>query len=225
MKWYEKQKDLYGKNQAQTDAKKTTPSTEDVKKSESSWIKSNEQQNNEVSEPKNDQISDGEKMLDDAIRSFSKEPIKVVEEVMNEEVSATTISNGTVLNGNIEAEGDLIIRGQVTGDIVCHSNLSVYGIVEGSINCNSAYFEKADIQGNITCIGNMHVTESSIIEGDIETDSLLSGGHITGNINVTQGVQFLSTSVIVGDTKASEIQVDRGAMIQGNVSIEGASRK
>lgn len=131
----------------------------------------------------------------------------------------TTISKSTVIHGNIEADGDLVIQGHVQGDILCNANLSIYGIVEGTISCNNAYLDNAIVVGDIGCGGNMQVSESSTINGNVEAYELLNGGRIKGNAMVSEGVKFLSTSAIVGDVSANDIQVKRGAVIQGNIII------
>ena len=113
----------------------------------------------------------------------------------------------------------MIIQGHVKGDILCNANLSVYGIVEGTISCSNAYLDNAIVVGDIGCGGNMQVSESSTINGNVEAYELLNGGRIKGNAMVSEGVRFLSTSAIVGDISANDIQVERGAVIQGNIII------
>ncbi len=137
----------------------------------------------------------------------------------NEPHEPTTISQGTLINGNVEADGDLVIRGHVRGDVLCNASLSVYGIVEGIISCNNAYLDNATIIGDIGCSGNMEVTESSTIDGNIEAYELLNGGRIKGNATVGESVRFTATSGIVGDISAAHIEVERGAIIQGNMLI------
>ncbi len=137
----------------------------------------------------------------------------------NEPKETTTISQGTMINGNVEADGDLVIRGHVRGDVLCNANLSIYGVVEGIINCNNAYLENATVIGDIGCSGNMELTESSTIDGNVEAYELLNGGRIKGNATVGEAVHFTATSAIVGDISAVHIEVDRGAIIQGNVLV------
>lgn len=132
---------------------------------------------------------------------------------------ATTISKGTVLQGNIETDGDLVIQGHVKGDIICNANLSIFGVVEGTINCNNAYFDNAILVGDIGCSGNMQLSESTTIDGNVEAYDILNGGRIKGNVTVAEGIHFLATSAIVGDVSASNIEIERGAVIQGNVTI------
>lgn len=98
--------------------------------------------------------------------------------VNHSETDKTTISKGTVINGNVEADGDLIIRGHIKGDVLCNANLSVYGVIEGTISCTNAFFDNALIMGDIGCSGNMEISESSTINGNIEAYNLLNGGRI-----------------------------------------------
>lgn len=136
-----------------------------------------------------------------------------------QDYQATTISKGTMLQGNIETDGDLVIQGHVKGDIICNANLSIFGVVEGTINCNNAYFDNAVLVGDIGCSGNMQLSESTTIHGNVEAYEILNGGRIKGNLTVAEGVHFLATSAIVGDVSASNIEIERGAVLQGNVTI------
>lgn len=235
MKWYERQKQMYSQQKNQTQEPQPQydqPEVEQPIESESTY----ESVAYENVKPSFDNAQDiYEDVVDDVAMNQPYEP-----EYRNEHVremraqtftsfqdtsrhsmehEATTISKGTVLHGNIESEGDLIIHGHVKGDIICNSNLSVYGTVEGIINCNNAYFDQAIIVGDVGCSGNLELTQSSTVDGNVEAYELLNGGRIKGDAMISEHVRFTSTSAIVGNVSANDIQVDRGAVIQGKVTI------
>lgn len=132
---------------------------------------------------------------------------------------ATTISKGTLLRGNVETDGDLIIRGNIIGDVVCNTNLSVYGTIEGMITCNNAYFDDARIHGDVGCSGSLELTESSVIHGNVEANEMLNGGRIKGDAVISEGARFTQKSAILGNVNANDIEIERGAVIQGNIQI------
>lgn len=195
MKWYVKQKVLNEKK----DGQNTQPLPAEI-----------EQQDSGINE------------LDQEISAYSEYETKQeeVQEEKKETFEPSTLSKGAYLQGNIETMGDLLIYGTIKGDVLCHANLSIYGSVEGTIQCESAYIECAKVTGNLTCSGKMEISEGSTIQGDIQSASLMNGGKIVGNVHVSNDIQYYATSSIIGDSFASEIQVDHGAMIQGVVNVE-----
>ncbi len=228
MKWYERQKQLY--------AQKNQPEPQPQEQPQEAYYAEDDptQSSTEAVNPQEayEDTQLNEMMQDpDMNNGYGNEQIINEHDYQNERyaqayqsrkqpsLEATTISKGTLINGNIEAEGDLIIRGHIKGDVLCNANLSVYGVVEGTISCNNALFDNASVIGDIGCSGNMEITQSSTINGNVEAFELLNGGRIKGNATVAQGVHFLSTSAIVGDINANDIQVDRGAVIQGTITI------
>lgn len=225
MKWYERQKQQYAqKNQPQTPIQ---PQDTDYTENEmdTAYREDEFMQEQTVNTQNEDSLQKQEyessQYNDQEMQEYENDDYYAdsFQTVNPTEMDATTISKGTLINGNVEADGDLIIYGHIKGDVLCNANLSVYGVVEGTISCTNAFFDNAMIKGDIGCSGNMEITESSTIDGNIEAYNLLNGGRIKGNATVTEAVHFLSNSAIVGDMNANAIQVDRGAVIQGSVTI------
>jgi cytoskeletal protein CcmA (bactofilin family) len=87
--------------------------------------------------------------------------------------SATLISAGTTLNGDVASEGDLRIDGTVKGNVICSAKIIIgtSGMVEGNITGM-----QADISGKV--IGNIEVKEllqlreESNLEGNISAAKL-----------------------------------------------------
>lgn len=68
--------------------------------------------------------------------------------------SATLISAGTTLNGDVASETDLRIDGTIKGNVICSSKIIIgtSGVIEGNITGL-----QADISGKVT--GNVEVKE------------------------------------------------------------------
>lgn len=236
MKWYEKQKQLYSqKNQTETpsnteETSYTSPYVEEVMPEETPLSSFEDDmpyqqtqsaqedviyEDEDMNDYSHDQLDE---MLDDQMDTY--EAGNFVNNAQPQQDTDTTIINkGTLITGNIETDGDLIIQGHVKGDIICNSNLSIYGVVEGTINCTNAYFDDAIITGDVGCSGGLELTQSTTLNGNVEAYELLNGGRIKGNATVAEGVRFMSTSAIVGDISANNIEIERGAVLQGNVTI------
>jgi cytoskeletal protein CcmA (bactofilin family) len=82
--------------------------------------------------------------------------------------SATLISAGTTLTGDVTSDADLRIDGTVKGNVICSSKIIIgtSGIIEGNITG-----QQADVSGKV--IGNVEVKEllqmreSCNVEGNI----------------------------------------------------------
>lgn len=86
--------------------------------------------------------------------------------------SATLISSGTTLKGDVKSENDLRIDGTIHGNVYCSSKIIVgpSGFVEGNIEGANA-----DITGKIT--GNITVKELLQLKGE---------SNVNGNISATK---------------------------------------
>lgn len=95
-----------------------------------------------------------------------------------------TISRGTVIEGNITAEGDMRIEGKVIGTLVCNSKLVVSGTgyIEGSVDARNAVVE-GEIKGNVVTRELLQIDKSGKVQGDIYTQKLIvqMGATFTGN--------------------------------------------
>jgi cytoskeletal protein CcmA (bactofilin family) len=91
------------------------------------------------------------------------------------------IGAGTVIEGNLTAEGDIEMAGKVTGDVTTKAKLVIA--------------ESAWIEGNITAecadiAGTVHGTVSVSGLLTIRTSSKINGDVITKNLNVESGSMF-----------------------------------
>lgn len=95
-----------------------------------------------------------------------------------------TISRGTVIEGNITAEGDMRIEGKVIGTLICNSKLVVSGTgyIEGSVDARNAVIE-GEIKGNVVTRELLQIDKSGKVNGDIYTQKLVvqMGATFTGS--------------------------------------------
>ena len=105
------------------------------------------------------------------------------------------ISEGTILNGNIESESDIRISGTIEGE--AHSTGRIIVTAAGSVNGNIKA-EDADIAGKLDgelfISGKLILRSSAVVTGDIHTKTLLveEGAQIRGNCNMSSNGQQAS---------------------------------
>jgi cytoskeletal protein CcmA (bactofilin family) len=98
--------------------------------------------------------------------------------------NVTTISTGTVVNGDITSEGDFRIVGKLIGSVNSKGKVVIgkTGQVEGNIHCQNADFSGSVI-GNVIVENMLLLKASSNLKGDIKTEklSIESGALFSGN--------------------------------------------
>ncbi len=82
--------------------------------------------------------------------------------------SATLISAGTTLNGDIVSENDLRIDGTVKGNVICSSKIIIgnSGLIEGNITGLQADVA-GKVLGNIEVKELLQMREECLVEGNI----------------------------------------------------------
>ncbi len=105
--------------------------------------------------------------------------------------SINIISEGTKIKGDINANGDIRIDGELIGNILAKGKLVVgpKGRIEGQINCNNIEIS-GYIKGKVTASELLNMKSTSQITGDI----------VAGKLSVEPGSLF-SGSCIMNGTK------------------------
>ena len=106
------------------------------------------------------------------------------------------ISEGTVVVGNINAEGDLRVEGKVIGTLVCNSKLVVSetGYIEGNVDARMATIE-GEIKGNVVTRELLTIDKTGKIFGDIFTQKLVvqMGAIFTGSSKMAEAAKDMLT--------------------------------
>lgn len=109
--------------------------------------------------------------------------------------SINIISEGTTIKGDIIANGDIRIDGELSGNISAKGKLVVgpKGEIEGEIVCNNVEVS-GFIKGKVTANELLNMKSTSKIEGDI----------IAGKLSVEPGSLFTGTCAMKGAGPSNE---------------------
>jgi cytoskeletal protein CcmA (bactofilin family) len=77
------------------------------------------------------------------------------------------------------------------------------------------------LDGEIHTKGTVIIGEHAIIEGDIDADSVISGGRISGNIVASEKVKLLAPGSLIGTIKTPLLSLQEGVMFSGKCEAEG----
>lgn len=113
---------------------------------------------------------------------MAKQTFKPVGENLNQSINI--ISEGTRIKGDIIANGDIRIDGDLLGNIAAKGRLVVgpSGKIKGEVNCSNVEVSGI-IQGKITASELLNMKASAKIEGDV----------VVGKLSVEPGSVFTGT--------------------------------
>lgn len=153
--------------------------------------------------------------IDEMIQGFTKEITVPIEEP----ITQTIIQDGVEIFGDIVSNDNMTIYGNIKGDVLCEGTLRVHGWIQGTVTCADGDFDQAIILGNVHCSDLLKVSNTSSINGNVETLNLLSGGKIKGDTLVYESAKFNNTAAVVGNVQSRDIEIERGAIVQGNIRM------
>lgn len=93
---------------------------------------------------------------------------------MNSEKVDTLIGHNTTLEGTIKAEGTVRVNGNITGELIITGNVIIGDscTIKGNIKAENAYIA-GTVQGNITATGQLHMTSTAKVLGDISVKHVI----------------------------------------------------
>ncbi len=136
-----------------------------------------------------------------------------------ESFEPTVIGKGARIVGTLEVAGDLEIQGEVQGDITCQNKITVTGVVDGNITTCDVDLDNAIVTGDINCTGDLHLSTSATVAGNCEAMNVVCGGRIKGDVNAAESATFEEKAALVGNLTARDIEIQKGAVLQGSVNI------
>jgi cytoskeletal protein CcmA (bactofilin family) len=110
------------------------------------------------------------------------------------------IGKGTVIEGNVHAEGDLMIEGIVKGDVTTKTKLvcGPSAHIEGNILAQHAEIA-GRVQGTVKALGLLVINSSGTILGDV----------ITKDLNVESGSTFNGRLQVRGNVTSLPIEIPK----------------
>ncbi|WRS27752.1 polymer-forming cytoskeletal protein [Oscillospiraceae bacterium MB08-C2-2] len=136
----------------------------------------------------------------------------------------TVISKGTVIRGALQTEDSVRLLGQILGDIDCKSNVLVAGKVRGNTTAANAYIVGAQVDGDVRCDDIINIDNSAWVLGNIKALQAEVEGKIKGNLDIRNSLSIGSSSSILGNISTDEIEIKRGAFVNGQIMMYSPPR-
>jgi cytoskeletal protein CcmA (bactofilin family) len=102
---------------------------------------------------------------------------------------------------------------EVLGDVRFTGGLHVDGKIKGSVSVAGG--DKA---------AALSISESGVIEGDVRVPNIMLNGLVVGDVRSTERLSLASKARINGNVHYKVLQMESGAVINGQVLYEGAEQ-
>lgn len=107
----------------------------------------------------------------------------------------TLIGSGTVLQGDLEFTGGLRVDGHIKGHVSAQDSNK----------------------------GTLVLSESGVIEGDINVPHVIINGAVNGNIASSAHVELQVNAKITGDIHYKAVEMELGAVLNGNLVSDASA--
>lgn len=139
----------------------------------------------------------------------------------NDEVEVSVFGKGMHIDGNVNVDSPLIVRGEVKGNITCKQEMEMShdAIVTGDVIAKTVNLKSGKVIGEVNVTNTMYTGTDTYVKGDVSADTLIINGAVEGNITARSEVSFSSGAKVLGDIRAVYIDIEKGAKISGTMNI------
>jgi excisionase family DNA binding protein len=99
--------------------------------------------------------------------------------------------------------------------------LDVDAEMQGNLSFKEAVNLKINgkFEGNLETKGNLTVSQSALVIGDIVGDNIVIGGKVKGQVTAKERLTLLPTAVIEGNIYPAKLNIAEGAIFEGKCSM------
>jgi len=108
--------------------------------------------------------------------------------------SPTFLGAGSIMTGDLQCQGDLVVAGNVTGDCICQGSFTLADGAswEGRLQANNAVIA-GQVRGSLMIAEKIEIRKSARIRGSVSARSIAvaQGALIEGDLAVTSGASVV----------------------------------
>jgi len=99
--------------------------------------------------------------------------------------------------------------------------------IVGDVSFSGGLHVDGRIKGNVTSAGGdktstLSIAEAGVIEGNVKVASVVVNGRIVGEVRASERLRLGSKARIVGDVRYRVLQMEAGALVNGQLVYEGS---
>ncbi len=123
------------------------------------------------------------------------------------------IPKGMRIIGDVEADGDLVLAGEVDGNVSIGGTLELNGAIRGSkLRVGRVDLTEGTIESDVECSDYIGIDSGVTIIGNVKAKNADVSGAVKGDLDIAENVSIGSTAVVEGAVKTGSINVDLGAI-------------
>lgn len=103
--------------------------------------------------------------------------------------------------------------------------IGMNAVCDGDFKAEGAIRIDGTVNGNVTVTDTVIVGVSGCINGDINSQKVIIGGEVYGNLNVPEKVELTSTARVIGDITTNGLVIDEQAIFQGRCDMNQDASK
>lgn len=127
----------------------------------------------------------------------------------------STIKTNTMFNKDKSAQAEKLYATSAT--LICAGTL-----LKGDLKSDCDLRIDGTIQGNIDCGAKVVVGPQGVVDGNIHSVQADVSGRLTGHVVASEGVQLRGSCRVQGNITTARLQVDAGAIFNGQSQMEPA---
>jgi len=97
--------------------------------------------------------------------------------------------------------------------------------IKGTISSKGTVRIDGTLDGGVTNAEAVVVGEDGKVKGDINAQTVVVGGKITGNVIASASIEMLPHSEVKGDISAPQLYIAEGAIFEGNCAMSKRQEK
>ncbi len=90
----------------------------------------------------------------------------------------------------------------------------------GTLDVKGSVRVDGTVKGKVICSDTVTVGTGGCVEADIESQTAVIVGKLTGNINASEKIELQAKSDVEGDIKTKSLVVEQGAVFCGSCSMK-----
>ena len=123
------------------------------------------------------------------------------------------IPKGMKICGDVISDGDLLLAGEVDGNVQIEGTLELEGSIKGhDLKVGSIELNDGLIESNIECLEHLSIGSGVTIIGNVKAGSADVNGAVRGDLDIEGNVNIGSTAVLEGRVLAKNVSIDLGAV-------------
>jgi len=135
-------------------------------------------------------------------------------------IRSSIIAEGTEITGEVKFGSDAEVYGTLNAKVVSEDDiLTNTGTITGDVVAKNLDMLNAEIKGDVATYGDLRLSDSSVLTGDVAAMRMDLRGQLVGNSAVRREMNVHSTAKLAGDVEAGSLAVGHGAKVRGFVNV------